>query len=217
MPLGDPKPDSPYSYIRTEIRVLKSLRAALNDAAKINALVIIPASDPKRLHKLVERNEVVNAIADDYGCAIALLKPYQNSRDNNVHVSVEAFNNGIDITQQADAKLLEMMESLDKATRAEDFDQPAIAKQLADLNSIKQDSRKLILMGVKMSSFGILKLVGGDDDSKPVAFTITEQERLKLLSDANELAKREDPGTSYIDICADFLVDTLTKSLPTLP
>ena len=217
MPLGDPKPDSPYSYVRTEIRVLKSIRSGLADASKVDSLVVIPASDPQRLHKLVERNEIMNAVADDYNCAIELLKPYQNSTNDNVRTSVTGFNEGIGATKQVDARLLEMMESFDKATTADDFDQPAIAKQLADLNGIKADARKLIIMAVKASSFGILKGVGGDDEWKPVAFTITEQQRAKLLAEAKELAKRQAGTETYVDVCADFLVDTLTKNLPTIP
>jgi hypothetical protein len=214
LPETQPQPDNAASYIRAEIKTLRWIRYALNESKKIQPPTT--PNDPGRLHKMVVRRTVANLVSDDYDCAARYLQPYKASKNKYVRDSVESLLAGIDTTKQINGHLLQEMEAVDRATKAEDIDQIAIAKRLGDLTSSQKDVRKIVMVAVKLSTFGILRVEGGDDNSRPVAFTITAKQRDGLLTDAQKLAKEKEQPENYVDVCAQFLVSTLKKQLPTL-
>ncbi len=211
MPEGKPQPNSPYAYIRAEIRALQWIRSGLTESEKLHPLP--PAGDPERMHKAVIRYTVVNTVTDDYKCAVAVLEPYKDSKNESIRASVEGLLGAIAMTKKVNALVLEMMESTEKAKKPEDIDQTTIAKGLADLTSLQKDIHKMAMVSVKLSTFGIVRLEGDDENAKPVAFTISPTQRATLLAEVRRLAKNNGQNT-YVDFCAEILLRTLTKQLP---
>jgi len=213
MPIkAGPEPDSGYSYIRTELVALKWLRAALQESAKFQP---INRDDPQRMHKSVEFYDAVNNVSDDYDCAASLLKPYKDSKNESIRESVDSMLLAIKSIKEVNAELVEMMESLNKATKAEDINQTEIAKALANLKSIQGDVRTLTMAGVKMSTFAILRIEGTGDDQKPVACFITAAQRRTLLEEIHQLGRKSGKEVTYVDACVDILTNTVTPNLPT--
>jgi|GEM_PF-2737157 len=79
------------------------------------------------------------------------------------------------------------------------------------MKAAQKDVRTLVMLATKMSTFGIVQLQGEGDDVKPVAFTITEKQRATLLADVQALAKKK--SNTYVDVCAEILLKTLTMPL----
>ncbi len=212
MPEVQPQPNSPYAYIRVEIKALKWIRYALTETQEIQP----PAAtdDPERLHKLVNMYKVAETVSDDYGCATLLLKNYKDSKVDTVAQSAQTLLEGIETTKDINAGLVGMMEALYKAEKPEDIDHIGIAKMLANVQGIQKDVRNLTMVGVKLSTFAILRTQGEGEDAKPAAFSITEKQRSTLLDESQELAKRDGQYT-YVDGCAEILLGTLKKQLPT--
>jgi hypothetical protein len=206
-----PQPESGYSYIRTEILALQWIRAATTKSEKLQW---IATDDPQRVHKSVEFYATANSVSDDYDCAVFLLAPYKDSKNESIHGSVDALLLAIQTTKEINGNLITMMETLNKAKKAEDIDQQEIAKTLGNIKSMQKDVRNLAMVGVKMSTFGILHIDGTGDDAKPTAFTITGTERQTLLSETRVLAKAKGKEESYVDLCADILLTILTSKLP---
>ena len=94
------------------------------------------------------------------------------------------------------------MVSLNKATKPEDINPAEIAKTLADIKSMQKYVRDLVMLGVKMSTFGVLQMETYGDDAKPIAFTITKAQRDTLLAETRELSKKNARAT-YVDVCAE--------------
>ena len=105
-----------------------------------------------------------------------------------------------------------MIETLNKATKAEDIDEVEIGKTLATIKSAQHDVMNLMMAGAKLSTFGILKIEGEGDDTKPIAFTITPAQHAKLLAEVNEPAKKK--SSNYVDNCADILLKALNLKMP---
>jgi hypothetical protein len=206
-----PQPESGYSYIRTEILALQWIRAATTESEKLKW---IAADDPQRVHKSVEFYAKANNVSDDYDCAASLLSSYKDSKNKPIHESVDTLLLAIQATKQINGDLITIMETLDKAKKVEDIDQQEIAKTLGNIKSMQKDIRNMAMAGVKMSTFGILRIDGTGDDAKPTAFTITATERQTLLSETRVLAKAKGKEESYIDLCADILLTILTSKLP---
>jgi hypothetical protein len=215
MPEGQSQPNSPYAYIRAEIKALHWIRNALSESQKFQP---IPANDPERLHKTVNLYTVVRAVSNDYDCAVAVLTNYKNSNNESIHQSVDSLLAAIDTTKKVNANVLEMLESVNKAKKPEDIDQVELAKMLADLKSLQKDAANLAMMGVKMSTFGILRLKENSENAKPIAFTITAKQRATLLADVRELLgnpNKKKGDYTYVDGCAAILMNTLLNPLPT--
>ncbi len=206
-----PQPESGYSYIRTEILALQWIRAATTETEKLQW---VARDDPQRVHKFVEFYATANNVSDDYDCAASLLNPYKDSKNEPIHKSVDALLQAIQITREINGKLIGMMETLNKAKKVEDIDQQEIPKTLGNIKSLQKDVRTVAMLGVKISTFGILRIDGTGDDAKPTAFTITATERQTLLSETKALAKARGKEESYIDLCADILLTMLTSKLP---
>lgn len=204
-----PQPDSGYAYIRAEVKALQWIRSGVTESRKIQPPDL---NDPERLHKTVELYTAVQATSNDYDCAVALLTPYRQSKNGSISTSADSFLKAIQMTKEINADLVGMMESLNKATKAEDIDQQAIAKMLASLKGLQKDVRTMSMAAAKLSTFSIL--VQGDQDTKPTAFSITATQRDTLLADVRELKKKKGDDT-YVDLCADILLNTLTKPLRT--
>ena len=211
MPGADIQPDNPYSYIREEIKALQWIRSGLTNSEKFNWFSL---NDPAQIHKTVELYTVVNNVSDDYDCAVSLLTPYKNSKNESVRNSVDSLLLAIKSTKEVNAVLISMMESLNKATKPEDINQTEIAKTLADLKSMQKYVRGLTMAGVKMSTFGILRMEGTGDGVKPTAFTITATLRDTLLAETLEFAKMKGKEETFVDLCAKILLTTLTLKLP---
>jgi hypothetical protein len=204
-----PQPDSGYAYIRAEVKALQWIRSAVTESNKIQPPDL---NDPERLHKTVELYTAVQTVSDDYDCAVAILTPYKDSKNDSIHLSVDSFLKAIQTTKEINADLVGMMESL-QATKAEDIDQQAIAKMLANVKGLQKDVSTLSMAAAKLSTFSIL--VQGDEDTKPTAFSIPPRQRETLLADVRELKKKKDD--TYVDVCADILLSTLTKELRASP
>ena len=79
MPEGQPQPDSPYAYIRVEIKALQWIRNAMTESKKLQA---VPAdSDPEQLHNMVNLYTAARTVSDDYDCAATLLTKYKDSKN----------------------------------------------------------------------------------------------------------------------------------------
>ena len=144
-------------------------------------------NDPERLHKTVELYTAVQTVSDDYDCAVAILPPYKDSKNDSISTSVDSFLKAIQTTKEIDADLVEMTEALNKATKVEDIDQQAIAKRLAGIKSLQKDVRTLSMAATKMSTFGILVIKEEGDTATPIAFSITAKQRETLLGDVRGL------------------------------
>ena len=90
-------------------------------------------------------------------------------------------------------------------------------KKLQDLTKVEDNARALIMGGVKMSTYGLVREKLVDESTEPFAFTITAKQREALLADAQALAKRTNASgpRNFVDGCAEILLTTLTKKLPT--
>ena len=109
-----------------------------------------------------------------------------------------------------------IMEKVNKAKTEEELDPEWMAKMFGDIKSLQKDVRTISTLAAKLSTTGVIRMEGGDDSSKPVAFTITDPQRVVLLREAQELARNENTKeTTYVDIIAEFLVSTFSKRLPT--
>jgi hypothetical protein len=76
--------------------------------------------------------------------------------------------------------------------------------------------RGMSMAATKMSTFSILVIKEEGDTATPIAFSITPKQRETLLTDVRELKKKKG-GDTYVDLCADILLSTLTKQLRTSP
>jgi hypothetical protein len=209
-----PQPDSGYSYVRTEIIALQWIRAGVTESQKFQW---VSSQDSAQLHKTVELYAVANNVSDDYDCAVSLLAPYKDSKNESVRNSVDSLLLAIKSAKEINAVLIGMMEALNKATKPEDINQAEIAKTLADLKSMQKYVHGLTMAGVKMSTFSILRMEGTGDDVKPTAFTITATQRDTLLVETREFAKKKGKEETYLDLCTEILLTTLTLKLPMSP
>ena len=211
MPGAEIKPDSPYSYIREEVKAFRWIRIGLLQSQKVQRPVIA-SDDPQRLHKMVELHTVLNNIDDAYTCADSLLTPFKDSKDESVHGSVDALLTAIYGTKENNAVLNAMTDSINKATKPEDIDEVKISKTLADIKSAQRDVMKLMMAGAKMSTFGILKMEGEGDDAKPTACANHRR------TDAQEWSpKLKNSRVRIFDLrgrCAAILLHALNQPLP---
>jgi len=83
------------------------------------------------------------------------------------------------------------MESLNKARKAKDINQTEIAKTLADLKSVQKYVRNLAMAGVKMSTFGILRMQGEGGDADVSAQRVVAGERDSPIQDSRGYGRGE--------------------------
>ncbi len=213
VPETHPEPNNPYAYIRTEIKVLRWIREALAQSQKFHPLP--SESDPERIHKSVELYTTAETVSEDYNCAVSLLTAYKGGRDEHIRESVDSFLIAIATTQDINTKLIGLMESVNKAQKAKDIDQVGIAKLLANVKMMQKEVAQISMLAAKMSTTGIMRFEGDGDDAKPVAFTITAAQRGRLLTEIQELANAKRGELTYVDGCAEILLNAVKKPLRT--
>jgi hypothetical protein len=129
-------------------------------------------------------------VSNNYDCAARVLTLYKNSRNESVRASVDSLLAAISTTKDINIGMVKSMELLNKAEKPDDIDLVAIAEMLANVKSMQKEV------------------------ANPIAFTITPTQRATLLTEVQELAKKNGQFTS-VDACADILRGTLAKQLPT--
>jgi hypothetical protein len=211
---AEKEPDNPYLYIREEIKVLQWIRAGNTETAKLQW---VSPNDSTQFHKAVEFYVAFNNASDDYDCAASLLKPYKVSKNESIGKSVDSLLLTIEATRKVNAVLIGIMESLNKATKPEDVNQAELAKTFADLKSLRETSHLQAMLAVKISTYGILRMEGAGDYVKPTAFTITGAQRDTLLTETRKLGRKNGKEETYVDLCVDILLATLTRELPVAP
>jgi hypothetical protein len=72
-----------------------------------------------------------------------------------------------------------------------------------------------MMVCVKASTFGILRMEGTGDEEKPTAFLITAAQRSTLLAETQELGRKKGNEQTYVDFCVDILLSTMNSKLPT--
>ena len=213
LPESSPQPDSGYAYMRAEIKALQWVRLASAESQKFQPLP--PSSDPDRVHKAVALYTAVDNVSTDYDCAARILTNYKNSKNEGVRASVDALLEAINTTKAINEAMVGTMESVDKATKAQDIDQLAIAKMLANIKGMQKDVQQLAIAGAKLSTFGIVRTAGEGDDAKPIAFELTATQRATLLADVKELIAHKGQGQyTVVDGSAEILLKALTRQLP---
>jgi len=206
------QPNDTFAYMRSEVKTLTVIREAINLSANIKR---VPTSgNPNHVQMMADYNAMMDNIDDRYACAARLLQRYKPSTDENIQNSVDSLLTAIQITQQVDKMLRGMVEHLNKDTQGQDQNAYDSAKTLADIKSAQQVVFKMMLGGVKKSTFLIVRGEGGEDDWKPTAFTITSAQHDALLSDVSALAEAKTTHANLIDLCAEVLLETLNEPLP---
>jgi len=146
------------------------------------------------------------------------LQSYKESKDKEIARDAGDLVQSTGSRKLLNAKLVSELDAVLKARRPEEIDEPGLAKSIADLQGTEKELNKLIALQCGSSTFDIIRVEGDGEDAKPVAFTITEKQRATLLREAQEL--RAEGGlhkTEYsaVDVCAEMLLTTLKKHLPT--
>jgi hypothetical protein len=211
---ASPNPDSAFAYARAEIKALQSIRQALAESQKIPPPV--PSTDPDRMEKASLRNTIAKGLATYYDCAAQFVAPYKDSKNGSVNASANALLNGIRSSKDVNDRALKGLQAMDKAPIGEEPD-PDVMKRLVDLAKVEESARNMITGGVKMSTYGLVRLDTDPDEPKPIAFLITAKQLQNLLADARDLASKKSNVETYVDTCAEILLSTLTRNLPTLP
>jgi hypothetical protein len=207
-PEPHPQPNNGYSYLREEMKALHWIRTALVESQKIQP----PSApdDPERFRKLVQLHSTAEAVIDRYNCAAAILKNYKGSGNEYIKQSAETLVITIETTKDINEKLIGMMDSLYAAQKPEDIDQVGIAKMLGNVKSIQKDVMQLSMEATKMSTFGIFRMDKAGEDAKPVAFSVTREQRATLRAEAQDLAKNNG-YSSYVDNCAKIILNDLAR------
>lgn len=199
IPGADIKPESGYSYLREEVKVLQAMNRAIEHSEKLNDPPLLK-DDPQRIHKEVEFYSALHDVEDDYSCAESLLRPFSASKNPSI--------------QESSSSILFGMELIKKAANVEELNQLEIGKRLADLKSLQKDARTLVMLGVRASAFSVLKYEGQGEDSKPIAFTINQNQHARVMSDLKEILPRKGKSETYIDLCITSLNKILSTQLP---
>jgi len=206
-----PETNSGYAYMREEIKALRWIRSALLESTKIQPPG--PREDPQHVHKLIELHSTAEAVADRYNCAVSILQNFKDSKNEYIKESAETLLKALETTKNINEKLVSILDSIYDAKRSEDIDQAGIAKMLGKVKSIQQDMAGLSMTGTQESTFAVLKMQEIGRDSRPIAFSITHGQRNTLQAEAESLAKN-DGFSSYVDDCAEIILDDLAQDLP---
>ena len=95
----------------------------MRDALVESERIQVPTpTDPEGMHKAVDMYTIAEAVSDDYACAATILTNYKDSKNEYVQQSAQTLLEAIKTTKEINADLISMMESLYKATKAEDID-----------------------------------------------------------------------------------------------
>lgn len=213
-PEAHPQAESAFAYVKAEIQALQTLRQAQEEEKKIPA----PGApgDPQRAQKAATRNNIARSLSKYYDCSSRWITPYKNSTNDRVRESVQAFLSGLEQKTSVNNQVLEALQIVDKAESADAVDKTAM-KKLSDLMKVEDNARALIMGGVKMSTYSLVKEKINEEDTTPYAFRITAKERDALLADTQKLARKSNASDpqSFIDGCAEILLSTLRQNLPT--
>jgi hypothetical protein len=206
-----PETNSGYAYMREEMKALRWIRSALLESTKIQP----PGAreDPQHVHKLIELHSTAEAVADRYNCAVSILQNFKDSKNEYIKESAETLLKALETTKNINEKLVSILDSIYDAKRSQDIDQAGIAKMLGKLKSIQQDMAGLSMTGTQESTFAVLKMQETGHNSRPIAFGITHDQRNTLRAEAESLAKN-DGFSSYVDDCAEIILDDLAQDLP---
>jgi len=204
------EPNDTFAYMRSEVKSLAVIREAINLSAKMKTVPL--PGDPNHQQAMVDYHLSMQSIHEHFACAARLLQPYKASANENVKQSVDNLLTAIQSTEQVDSMLRGMVEQINAPER----DQHATdtAEKLAEIKSAQHVIFKMMLGGVKESTFGIVRGNGADEGWKPTAFTITRRQHDALLSDVRALAEAKTEHANYVDLCAEILLETLTEPLP---
>lgn len=210
-PAPHPEINSGYAYIREEMKALRWIRSALLESTKIQP----PGAreDPQHVQKLVELHSTAEAVADRYNCAVSILRNFKDSKNEYIKESAETLLKALETTKNSNEKLVGMLDSIYDAKRPQDIDQAGIVKTLGKVKSIQQDMAGLSMTGTQESTFAIFKMERTGVDTRPIAFSITHDQRSTQRAEAESLAKN-DGFNSYVDDCAEIILDDLAQGLP---
>lgn len=213
VPEDHPEPDNAFVYARAEIKALHWIKQALAEEGKIPAPA--PPGDPKRAEKAATRNTIARGLTRYYDCAAKFVEPYRDSKNKNVRESVDAILSGIAKSNEVNGQVLEELQQIDKTPSSEEVD-PRAMKRLVDLTKVEDNARTLIMGGVKLSTYGLVRERSTAEETIPIAFTITAKQHETLLAETKELAKKKNihDVDNLIDKCAEILRMTLTQQLP---
>ena len=210
-PAFHPETDSGYAYIREEMKALRWIRSALLESTKIQH----PGApdDPQHVQKLAELHATADAMAERYNCAVSILQNFKDSKNESIQESAETLLRALDASKGINEKLVAVLDSLYDPQKQQDLDRAGIADMLKNVKSIQRDTWDLSMAGTQASTFAIFKMQGAGKDSRPVAFSITHDQRNTLRAEAGTLAKN-DGFSSYVDDCAEILLNGLAQDLP---
>ena len=208
-----PQTDSAFDYVRAEIKGLRWMRRGQEISRSIPPPA--PPDDPQRSKQAELRNTTVTTLNNYYDCAALAVTPYKDSKIVAVRDSVEAILNGIESSQQINRQVLKEFAVIDKAQNASDVD-PSVVKRLAEFSASEDEARAMISLGVRISTLGFTRTKDDKPEGEPVTFTITEKQHDILVAEAGQFAKEKGHNSSFVDTCANILLSSLTRKLPTL-
>ncbi len=211
-PDAHPQADSAFDYVRAEIRALRWIRLGVEVSQSIPA----PAApgDPQRAKQAERRDTMATTLNNDYDCAARAVTPYKESKIADVHDSVEAIVNGIAASQENNRQVLEQLAAIDRARNASEVD-PATMDRLKKLTASEDQARAMIVLGVKISAFALVRTKDDKPTGEPVAFTISARQHDILAKELGQVLKQREHNPSFIDACANTLSSLLARDLPT--
>jgi hypothetical protein len=193
----------------TEVRALTIIREAVNLSAGMKTVPL--PGDPDHQQAMVNYYVGMESIDEHYACAARLLGHYKPSTNQDIQNSVDTLLTAIEATKTINATLRGLVERLNKPPAEVD---PQGARALADIKRTQQAVFKMMLGGVKESTFLIVRGEGSESYWKPTAFTITKSQHDALLTSVRALAEGKTAHANYIDLCAEILLETLNEPLP---
>jgi hypothetical protein len=87
--------------------------------------------------------------------------------------------------------------------------------RLNRLTAPEDKARAMIVLGVKISAFALVRTKDDKPTGEPVAFTISARQHDILAKEVGQLLKQEH-NPSFVDACANTLSSLLARDLPTL-
>jgi hypothetical protein len=206
------QPNDTFAYMGTEVRALTIIREAVNLSAEMKTVPL--PGDPDHQQAMVNYYVGMQSIDEHYACAARLLGHYKPSTNQDIQNSVDTLLTAIEATKTINATLRGMVEHLNKPPAEVEPHADDASKALADIKSTQHVVFKMMLGGVKESTFSIVRGEGMDTDWKPTAFTITRSQHDTLLTAVRDLAAGKTAHANYVDLCAEILLETLNEPLP---
>jgi hypothetical protein len=206
------QPNDTFAYMGTEVRALAVIREAINLSATVKTVPL--PGDANHQQAMVDYHIGMESIDEHYACAARLLERYKASTNQDLQDSVDALLTAIEASRTINTTLRGMVEQLNKPPGEVDLNADDPAKVLANIKSTQQAVFKMMLRGVKESTFLIVRGEGSDSYWKPTAFTITRAQHDAFLTSVRTLAEGKTAQANYIDLCAEILLEALNEPLP---